>query len=250
MISPVSRTELVIEQIKNWIQAGEFREGDTLPPEKKLCEMLGVSRTVLREAVSVLSSQGILDVRQGSGTMVRKPTMEDSLKPISNFLELRDVTASQVMEVRLALETAIARIAAERCCPSKLESLKKTVEVMRDPATNISVSIQKDDEFHIILAEATENELFVLMTRSIANIVNASRRLKITANGLENVVREHTLIINAIEQKDSDASAKTMETHLRASHDRFPKDIAIDGSLDLFRQARRQENQENNKKRR
>lgn len=216
-IKATSRTHMVIEQILNSILDGNLNYGDLLPPENRLCEIFGVSRTVLREAVKVLSSRGILEVRQGAGTIVSRPKDEIPENALSEYIKFNEFTLIQLMEVRWPLEVEVAKLVARRCSLKYLKQLQNTVDKMRNGDQSVEAYVCQDDLFHRTLAEATENPIFGVITRSIVGLLHASRQLTISNYGIDIVIAEHTQIYRAIENKDSPAAAEAMRVHMAST---------------------------------
>lgn len=216
-IKSTSRTNLVIEQILNSILDGNLKEGDILPPENKLCDIFGVSRTVLREAVKILSSRGILEVKQGAGTLVRRPKDEIPENALSEYIKFNEFTLIQLMEVRWPLEVEMAKLVARRCNLKYLKQLKNTIERMKNGDQSVEAYVYQDDVFHRTLAEATENPIFGVITRSIVGLLHASRQLTISHYGIDIVIEEHNQIYKAIEHKNSDAAVDAMRVHMSST---------------------------------
>lgn len=109
-----TRSEAVAAEIESLILRGELADGQRLPPEPEMCELLGVSRSVIRDAVRRLAAHGLVDVRQGSGTVVSAPTDAALADAIIALLMRSDLTMGEVIEARAALETELVGLAAER----------------------------------------------------------------------------------------------------------------------------------------
>jgi GntR family transcriptional repressor for pyruvate dehydrogenase complex len=107
-LNAASRTEQVVSQLTQAILSGDIAQGSLLPPERELAERLGVSRNVVREATKILKSRGLLDIRQGIGTIVKSVTSEPVQEMFNNALHGHDDALTQLTEVRLVLEVQIA----------------------------------------------------------------------------------------------------------------------------------------------
>jgi GntR family transcriptional repressor for pyruvate dehydrogenase complex len=108
-----TRSESVAAEIEALILRGELADGQRLPPEPEMCEILGASRSVIRDAVRRLAARGLVDVRQGSGTVVSVPSDEPLADAIIALLMRSELTMGDVIEARAALETELASLAAE-----------------------------------------------------------------------------------------------------------------------------------------
>ena len=126
------RSDRVAEQLETLILESKLRSGERLPTENELARQYGVSRTVIREAVRSLAAKGLVQVTQGSGTVVREMTNEQASHSISSVLKqnTRRVDIEKLLEVRRMLEVEIAGLAAERRTDADLETLQETVSRM------------------------------------------------------------------------------------------------------------------------
>jgi GntR family transcriptional repressor for pyruvate dehydrogenase complex len=169
---PISRRRLVdqiIEEIQEWISLGQFTPGERLPVEDALTTKLGVSRTSLREAVSVLARSGVLDVRQGDGTYVREPVPAGE----SLHARLRRAAALDVYEVRRVLELETARLASERRTEGDLRAMRKHLAA-RDAARagdDLDGLVEVDVALHVAIARASRNPVLADLFGSFAAVL-------------------------------------------------------------------------------
>src|SRR5579862_8841794 len=170
--SRISRRRLVDgenEEIQEWISLGQLSPGDRLPVEDALTEKLGVSRTTLREGVSVLARAGVLDVRQGDGTYVR------SAAPPAEPLDrrLRRAAALDVYEVRRTLELETARLAALRRTARDVATLRDHLGA-RDAARSrgdLDAFVDADVALHVSIAQASHNAVLTDVFRTFATVL-------------------------------------------------------------------------------
>ena len=150
--------ELVLNALRRAIEAGHFAPGDRLPAEPVLAEQFGISRSGLREALKALELSGDLEVRRGygGGTFVAQPRTAEDHVPVTNSLE---ISASQLLDVRLALEPAAARLAAESGT-AKARSLREAVNDMEVLDERPAHVLAADFDFHLAVADATGNPVF------------------------------------------------------------------------------------------
>jgi GntR family transcriptional repressor for pyruvate dehydrogenase complex len=214
-LAAASRTEQVVSQLTQSILSGDIAQGSLLPPERELAERLGVSRNVVREATKILKSRGLLDIRQGIGTIVKSVTSEPVQQTFNNALHGHDDALSQLTEVRLVLEVQIAALAAQRATPAQLDELSALLEAMDKSFTNHTRFADLDVEFHNVLAAATQNRIFVLMLESVSALLHQSRELTLAAFPVaEAAQKAHKAIFRAIKVKDGVAAAQAMSAHL------------------------------------
>lgn len=179
-----SRTDLIIEKITELILSGELADGELLPPEPKLCEMFGVSRSILREAVRVVSAKGLLEVKQGRGTIARIPKNDIPEEAIGNYLKTNPISLLQLMEVRGPIEIEIAKLAAQNRKEKHLVLMEASFKVMRSDSKTVADFAEADTAFHNALISATKNPLFGIIARSINHYLQISRQLTIRHFGV------------------------------------------------------------------
>jgi GntR family transcriptional repressor for pyruvate dehydrogenase complex len=160
-----SRTDLVVDKITNSIINGELLDGELLPPENQLCEIFGISRSILREAIRALASKGLVEVKQGHGTSVRLPKIEIPEEAVRNFLMANKLSLLQLMEVRTPIEVEVARLAAERREEKHLNIMERSLQIMNDDSNSVEVYADADEAFHKAIIDASNNPLFGIMIR-------------------------------------------------------------------------------------
>lgn len=224
---------LVESKLREAIRSGRYEIGDRLPTEVELTRELGVSRTVLREAVAVLRSDGILEARQGAGVYVQRS--EAKARSLNALLEDNPTVSGVIeeLELRGAVEIEAASLAAERASPaqlakiiSKLNELSQSVE--RGENTEVS-----DFEFHMAIAEATNNSRFVeflnhLGQRTIPRVKLRKVVLDSSVISDEGLLQaEHKEIAHAILEKNSDRAKAAMKVHLVGGMERYKSRVGL-----------------------
>lgn len=209
-------TERTRRQMQELIVSGTLRAGDRLPPEKKLVEQLGVSKTVVREAVRSLAARGLIDVRPGSGMYVMDITANLMSEPMDLIVRSRHLTVENIHEVREVLEIKIAALAAERASAADLAALEESIRRLDDAGLTAVEYAQLDVEFHSRLAAAA-NPLFSILINSI-NDVMLEVRLQAFKLGRQKFVREavqqHTKILKYVKRQDAGGAQRAMTEHL------------------------------------
>jgi DNA-binding FadR family transcriptional regulator len=221
-----------IEQIKDKIAQESLQPGDKLPTLNQLSTELGVSRTVIREAVISLSSDGVLESRHGVGVFVRDksapsptPTLSDAvLAPLSKF----KASFMDLLELRMAFEVHAAGLAAARRSWAQ-ESMIWDAAAKFEEALNDDQDLdERDVAFHKAIAEATNNSAFIeffnLMSANMMPRPAFSRALNptlITREYIEQTVQEHRAICEGISSGDPTRAQEAMHAHLQRSHRRY-----------------------------
>jgi GntR family transcriptional repressor for pyruvate dehydrogenase complex len=216
-ISHQSRSDMVVDKITNSIINAELSDGQLLPPENQLCEMFGVSRSILRESIRVLASKGLVQVKQGHGTFVRLPKINVPEEALRNYLMTHTYSLFQLMEVRKPIEVEVARLAAERRVRKHLDMMERSLQIMQTKSISAEEYSDADESFHQAIIEASGNPIFGIMIRAIMGNLHISRQLAIRHFGIEVVIREHTKVFEAIQNEQPLAAAEKMKEHMEGA---------------------------------
>lgn len=210
------------DQLLDWIISGILKEGDKIPSENELCQSFKVSRPIVREAILKLQAEDLVMTKKGVGTFV----LHSPLKDLSRFASTQDISnIFESHEVRIALEAEAAALAAVRRSSDQLLVIKNAQLAMRKDFEESNLSIQADYEFHIGIALATNNTIFVKLledlhiglrkTMAVAQeLSRESVKNKISPNRNNEVLEEHQRIIDAIEIQDQEAARFAMRYHI------------------------------------
>ena len=209
-------TDKVADILLETIFARGLRAGDPLPSQRELAEQLGVSRTVVREAVQALSAKGIVEIRSGRGLAVARVDGGRVSESISLFIRSRSLDEyPKVHEVRSMLENHIAGLAAERASLAELHQLESVCESMGEEDVTVDEAARRDVEFHRTLARITQNELYLVLLDSIGSILLEIRRATLVAPGrMQAALEEHRAIVTCVRARDSEGAQFAMGRHL------------------------------------
>lgn len=218
--------QALVEAITVDIQNGVFKPGEKLPSESLIMARHSVSRTVVREAMSHLQANRLVQTRHGVGTFVLEPASGMSLEP-NTAMTIRDVLC--VLELRISLETEAAWLAASRRSAEQLDEMRAVLETMRaHQGERTAESVEADMRFHQLIAQATGNRYFVDVLRDLGNTIIPRARLNTAdlanvepSSYYQRVNREHDDIFHAIERQDPEAARAAMRTHLSNSRERL-----------------------------
>jgi GntR family transcriptional regulator, transcriptional repressor for pyruvate dehydrogenase complex len=210
-------SEKIIAQISDALVAGELQPGDRLPPERELAEQFGVSRTVIRDAVKTLAGRGILHVKHGAGIFVT--TSEENaigrLGALSDILPLQGVRLSDLFEIRKVLEVEGAEWAARRRNDYHLERLRGILEDAHRNSENLEVLSERDVQFHVTIAEASQNLVLVRVMLTLLDLLAQSRRESLSIPGRAKLsLKDHERIVEEIEAQRHEGARETMLEHL------------------------------------
>ena len=208
--------ERIVAQIEQRILRGDLHVGDQLPPERELGEQFGVSRTAVREAVKALREKGLLETYPGRGTFITDGTSRAMRHSLNWVVSIGAAHGSEdLVQVREILEPEIAALAATHATAEQLASLDKAVAVMDAALNDAEAFIEGDLDFHLTLAEATQNDIIPILIDSIIDLLREQRkRIFFTPGGPQRGQIHHKRILKAVKQHDPDAARKAMRAHL------------------------------------
>jgi len=215
-ISTKKVSESVTEQIEKMIEVGTFLPGEKLPSVRELCEMFGVGRSAVRDAITTLKGKGAVTVKQGEGTYICK---FDSGKLFNNHLLLpssKDI--SQLFQVRKLLEPGIAEIAAKNRSEKDLKLMEGLLYGNGDN------SWEADYNFHLAIAKAAGNEILVQLLEFISasmkkTMIGFHQYIEEDRIVFEEITRQHSQIFRMIQNKESAQAKQMMEEHLEYVED-------------------------------
>jgi GntR family transcriptional regulator, transcriptional repressor for pyruvate dehydrogenase complex len=207
----------VVEAIEGQILGGRLAVGARLPPEREFSEHLQVSRPVVREAVRILTTRGMLETKHGIGTTVRAISRDEVVKPMTLFLRVRgqDISIQHLHQVRSILEVENAGLAAEQRTEQDVNELSRLCAEMEAAAGDAPAFARKDSEFHRRLSETTYNPLLILLLDSIQDMMGEVRALVANQTGLfERVTPTHLRILDAVASRNPAGAREAMREHL------------------------------------
>ncbi len=221
MYKPVQREEVLSRQVARQMEdlyiRGELQAGNRLPPERELCETFSVSRTVIREAIQVLSAKGMLKSQSGSGTYVQAVELE-TLEKMMNLYAASRLDGQAVIhafEFRVVLELQVVRLAAERRTAENIKKLEAVLYEMEMSLDDPEAYSSLDAAFHLEIARASQNPWFETFLKAgsalIRQIISYSN--VIPGRPAESL-KAHRAVYSAIEQKNQDAAEARMYEHL------------------------------------
>ncbi|MCE7791054.1 FadR family transcriptional regulator [Salipaludibacillus sp. CUR1] len=200
------------------IKNGEYEAGDRLSSVQKLAEDFNVGRSAIREALSALKAMGLIEIRQGEGTFVKKTDVDLTNKMIPAVMLKKDL--EQLFEIRKLNETGAAALAARNRTNEDLDKLSAILEEMKQSEGNGLVGEKADIEFHMTIIKATKNDMLYRLMKTVSDTVKESmkeaRQLFLYSNveKMNKLYDEHMLIYQAVKNKDSEAAYQAMLDHL------------------------------------
>lgn len=223
---PRSLALAVVDAMQSRIREGRLAPGAKLPTEGQVMGEFGVSRTVVREALSKLQASGLVATRHGVGTFVVGPGEQTTFRIDPQQLEtLRDVIA--VLELRMGVETEAAGLAAQRRSAANLAVMRAALDEFAQSVEAGRDAVGADVRFHGEIARATQNTHFANLLGTLGARIIPRARLD-PVGGLDEgrrdylrrVNAEHESIYDAIARSDADSARAAMRTHLSNSRER------------------------------
>jgi DNA-binding FadR family transcriptional regulator len=216
-VANADRVSAVVRHLEQTIQSGQLAPGDRLPSEREISAVLGVSRSVVREALGRLASLGLVSSVHGSGTRVATPSTRPITAGYRRLLRHGELDLTHLAEVRLPLETAIAAQAARHRAEEHLGRLGRAQQALGSARATLDEQVAADLEFHAVLAEASGNPLFGIVLAPIQELLIESRRRTLGRHGAALAHAHHAAILAAVRAGDAEAAAEAMRRHLLAN---------------------------------
>lgn len=209
--------ERIVSQIEQRIEAGDLKVGDQLPSERELAEQFAVSSTAVREAVKALRQKGLMEIRPGRGTFITNATSDTIRDSIGMLMKFGIAKGSgNLVEVREILEPEIAALAATRITDEYITAMREAVEIMETALDNVDVFVEADLDFHLALAEGTQNPFIPILMDSIIDLLREQRkRIGLTKGGLQRGQVHHKKILDSVIRRDPQAARQAMQDHLQ-----------------------------------
>jgi len=220
MIKPIKTRksyEAVIEQIIDFIRHKKLLPGDKLDSIDILANRFGVSRSVVREALTSLRAMGLIHIVQGEGTFIKDFDAASISIPVTSGLLMKKENVKELFEVRKILEVGAVELAAITRTANDVEKMKLALDAMKEN-TN-SLNEKTDYHFHYEIVKATKNDMLLHLLRSISEIMMETMQdahmviFQEEENG-NRLIREHELIFESIKKQDPELAKKTMLEHL------------------------------------
>ncbi|MDP3447827.1 MAG: FadR/GntR family transcriptional regulator [Eubacteriales bacterium] len=216
-IDSSSVVERIIHQITKAISTGRFRVGDRLPSEFELAEELNVGRNSLREAIKMLSTMGVVEIKRGDGTYIcrqLKPTVFDST---IYSLILGESSAEELYELRRILDEDMLALAMQKCSEEDLTTLEQYIEEMRlcFYCGDLTKASKLDYEFHLYLAKCSYNSFFQRIITGVYRIFEQSIETNIrTEEQFANADAHHQKMVDCLRRKDAAHIASVVQESL------------------------------------
>lgn len=209
--------EVTVERLSAAIKMGLYRRGEQLPAERELAEIMGVSRTTLREAIRVLTAQGFLWVKRGraGGTFVAAELSLPSVVELKQRMLETGVTLDDILDHRLVVEPGVVALAADRATAAQLAEIQNVVNQMPQVVQQFAEHRRLDTEFHLLIAKATQcDRLVAVVTNIHADLSDLLAIIPHSPAACLDSFTQHQQILSTIQVGDSDRARQLMTNHV------------------------------------
>lgn len=223
--TPIKRVRVyedIVRRILQMIHEGDLKIGDRLPAERDLSNSLGVSRSSVREALRALELLGHIETRVGidGGSFVREVGTEKAQAILKSMFSLTRESLTDLVEVRLILETRSASLAAERRTEEDVSVIEAALQSMKEELEDGDVGLRGDHLFHESVAKASHNKFLLLLSQMLEEMVEDTRLQTLSLPGVpELALQDHTEVAEAIKAQDVELAAANMVKHLTRAYE-------------------------------
>ena len=224
-----SIVDKIVNRITNSIICGDFKPGSKIPTEVELSESLGVGRNSVREAIKVLVSLGVLNIKRSEGTFVTQGFSDKMLNPLLYGLILEDGSSKSLVELRRIFEVGTLQLAIQNANEDDIKLIKEKYENLlfevSDGLNECNKVLEADIDFHNALGYATHNKLLITMNSVITKLTIPSR-LKTTKRILDEnmnefIIESHKKMLRTIERKEISEIINVVEESYAQWEDSF-----------------------------
>ena len=226
LVAPRSLTYELVSRLTADITAGKLLPGSKLPTEQEMIAAMGVSRTVVREAVAALRADGLVITRQGVGAFVADNASRPFRIRFDELRSLREVL--DVMELRTGIEIETAGLAAERATPAQNKKIATALEAIERAIKRDELAVDQDFAFHCSIAEGANNPQFLRFLEYLGRFIIPRRTVGVGSESvsgrrayLATIQAEHRDIVDAINAGTVAPARAAMRAHLLNSRKRY-----------------------------
>src|ERR1700722_3446840 len=206
--------EEVAKQIERLILK-KLKPGDKLPSERELAELLQVSRSSIRDAIRGLELMGLVEPRQGAGTIVREISAELLVNPFANALKHRRELVGELLDFRKMIEPPLAARAATHASAEEISEMEEILQRQEKTQNQGDAAIAEDAEFHYSVALASGNSVVLKVIDTLMDLLRDTRERSLQVEGRsQKSLAGHRRILAAIKRHDGEAAKNAMRRHI------------------------------------
>jgi GntR family transcriptional regulator, transcriptional repressor for pyruvate dehydrogenase complex len=231
-IKPKKIYEQVAEAIHDMIRSGKVRPGDKLESVQQLAAHFQVGRSAIREALTSLKAMGLIEIRQGEGTYIKKFETEQIAYPVSAAILMNTEDIAHLLEVRKIIEIGTAYSAAQKRTDRNLLAIEEALEEMRRSSGDEELGEQADVKFHLAIAESSQNPLLISLMNHVSGLMaenmRKTRQLWLFSKqaSTDRLYEEHAAIYTAIKEQNPEKARTIMLQHIENVEAVLSKTIA------------------------
>lgn len=208
--------EEVAAQIRRQMAEGVLRPGDRLPAERELTEAFGVSRSSVRDAIRVLELAGLVEPRQGEGTVVHELTLDSLVSPLASVLVTRKDLLADLLEARRLIEPGIAQRAALAATEEDIEAMQAILGRQAGEIAAGRLAVEEDTAFHYRLATTARNPVILKVIDVLMDLLQTERARSLQVRGRpKRSLEGHRRILAAVRRHDQEGASQAMAQHLK-----------------------------------
>lgn len=217
------RVSLLVEkQIKEAIFRKRFPVGTKLPTEREFADKFHVSRTSVREAFRSLERSGFISIKKGAhgGAFISKSLSKHVVESMMDMFEIGELSHEDILQARLIIEPSVAAEATKKATAEDIALLKETNRKLREGYKTGDPGIENNPRIHRAIAEITNNKVILIIMRVLMDLHTLRMRsIKLDDSSKERILRQHEELIEAMDNKDSEAAFEIMKRHIIQVHD-------------------------------
>jgi GntR family transcriptional regulator, transcriptional repressor for pyruvate dehydrogenase complex len=207
--------EEVAKQLESLI-LNKLSPGDKLPAERELAEMLGVSRSSIRDAMRRLQLIGLVEPRQGAGTVVLDISQEALVSPLANVIAHKRQLVGELLDFRKMLEPPMAAHAALHASPEAVSRMEDILHRQDKRVRSGELAVEEDTEFHYAIAQASGNSVVLKVMDVVMDLLRETRSRSLQSEGRpQKSLAGHKKILSAIKRRDGEGAESAMRQHIR-----------------------------------
>lgn len=207
--------EEIVQQMKEYFEKGNIKQGEKLPSERDLAEMFNCSRVSVNQALTILEAQGLVVRKVGEGTFITDDNDYELAQLVSLLNPSPEHAVNAPLEVRHLFEPQIAQLASERATEEDIALMEDSLRRQKTKVERGQLILEEDSEFHYLIARATKNQILVKIVEAIHDMVSETREKSLMAKeGGRQSLEGHYVIFEALKNKDGLGAAMAMEQHL------------------------------------
>jgi len=217
-VKPMNMYEVIAGKLEEMILRDSTQIEQKLPSEQSLAASFGVSRPVIREALMLLKARGLITQRNGEGSFISNPDPKELTNTINRMVQMNNIHAGSIYEIRVTLEVMACRLASERATQEELEQLTLINNEMEHCKEDIPKRVNLDIDFHAKIAELSGNPLLAMFVKSTMSLLEQMLTQALELEGTnEDGISYHRRIIEAIRSGDPGIAEDTIRGHLVTS---------------------------------